>query len=71
MKITCIKLWRLIKLSKKVALTKWTEFELVGFDNINGTLLRSFMKFKRIDTATYGISGRLEVVNDFSNDWQV
>lgn len=50
----------------------WTEFELVGFDNIaSGTLLRTYLKFKRFDKETHGLGGRIEILNDFSDDWEV
>lgn len=47
------------------------EYEIAGFDNAEGTLFRSNLKSKRYDKTTFGISGTVEVVEDFSNDWEV
>lgn len=47
------------------------EYELTGFDNIDGSLLKTNLKSERYDKTTFGISGTVELFTDFSNDYDV
>lgn len=47
------------------------EYELAGFDNMDGSLLKTDLKSKRYDKTSFGISGTVEIKIDFSNDYEV
>lgn len=59
------------RLHYKVGTEGWTELELVRFDNIECSLWTSYLKFQRVNKTTYGITGQIQIFNDFSNDWKV
>ncbi|KAJ6636975.1 hypothetical protein Bhyg_09701, partial [Pseudolycoriella hygida] len=48
----------------------WMDYELAGFDNADGSLFASNLRFKRINKTTYGISGTIDIRTDFSNDFE-
>lgn len=47
------------------------EYELAGFDNMESSLLKTDLKSKRYDKSSFGISGTVQILLDFSNDYEV
>lgn len=57
---------------KKVAAALWHDYEMVGIDNIkNGSLITTDLRHTRINKTTFAISGTVNFLSDFSNDWEV
>lgn len=49
----------------------WMEYEVAAFENSEGGLFKTELKSKRLNKTTFGISGYVEILEDFSNDWEV
>ncbi|XP_037027399.1 uncharacterized protein LOC119068086 [Bradysia coprophila] len=55
----------------KIAGGVWMEYEIAGFDNMDGSLLKTDLKSKRYDKTSFGISGTVHIVNDFCDDFEI
>lgn len=49
----------------------WLDLEIVGFDNMNSSLMSTNLRPSRFNKTTFALIGSIEIVSDFSNDWQV